>query len=308
MTRLDSEVVGDLGVNVVEKHILREGHIFREQSKSDHGIDAHVEFREKTKMVSGRLVALQIKSGDDIFYHAVSGEWKYYPPQDKIDYWLRHVLPVYVAFYHPAADTAYIKLVTEEALEATRSDGLALVFRPDDVLDKKAIELMQEESHTSGVLSGVEYLRLSMAVRQDTPLSETLNLGIQHWFADGTDRCQMVLHRSDAEMITTEVARWTVSVPETQIITLIRSLFPWADLKINFDSYSREERDDWTDLLLETDTDPEDLPFETWRSTLAPLRPFARDDEVTNWELDLTTNSLGRSWHEVDSFLRESGY
>jgi hypothetical protein len=51
------------GVNAVERVFVKElGWIFREQTIGDWGIDAHVEVANE-KEPSGRLLALQIKSG-----------------------------------------------------------------------------------------------------------------------------------------------------------------------------------------------------------------------------------------------------
>jgi hypothetical protein len=55
------------GVNAVEGIFLRElGWIFREQTISDWGIDAHVEVTNRSEP-TGRLLALQIKSGKSFF-------------------------------------------------------------------------------------------------------------------------------------------------------------------------------------------------------------------------------------------------
>lgn len=54
-------------VNAVEAIFVKElGWIFREQTVADWGIDAHVEVANE-KEPSGRLLALQIKSGKSFF-------------------------------------------------------------------------------------------------------------------------------------------------------------------------------------------------------------------------------------------------
>jgi hypothetical protein len=55
-----------MGINAVEAIVLRLGWIFREQARPDFGIDALVEICEHGKP-SGRLIALQIKSGESFF-------------------------------------------------------------------------------------------------------------------------------------------------------------------------------------------------------------------------------------------------
>ena len=54
------------------------GWIFREQPTEDFGIDAHVEIVDE-EVVTGRLLALQIKSGPSFFEEAADGGWWFRP-------------------------------------------------------------------------------------------------------------------------------------------------------------------------------------------------------------------------------------
>ena len=54
------------GVNLTERQVLEAGLIFREQPVSDYGIDAHIEIENNGK-ATGRLIAVQIKSGPTCF-------------------------------------------------------------------------------------------------------------------------------------------------------------------------------------------------------------------------------------------------
>lgn len=77
----------------------RLGWIFREQPTSDFGIDAHAEIVEGNK-VTGRLIALQIKSGSSYFkrrgnVYVFSGDMEH------LKYWIGHSLPVYLVLHNP---------------------------------------------------------------------------------------------------------------------------------------------------------------------------------------------------------------
>jgi hypothetical protein len=54
------------GVNISEAAVLVMKWLFREQTKNDYGIDAHLEIVE-AELASGQLIALQIKSGTSHF-------------------------------------------------------------------------------------------------------------------------------------------------------------------------------------------------------------------------------------------------
>lgn len=67
MRRIESAKVASLGVAETRLAIQKNlDWLFREQPTEDYGIDAHVEVVDG-EMVQGRLLALQIKSGDSWF-------------------------------------------------------------------------------------------------------------------------------------------------------------------------------------------------------------------------------------------------
>jgi hypothetical protein len=71
MKRDHGDNTGRIGVYAVAAMIEKElGWIFREQPTSDHGIDAQVEVVGSRSDVTGRLIALQIKSGKSYFRRA----------------------------------------------------------------------------------------------------------------------------------------------------------------------------------------------------------------------------------------------
>lgn len=75
MRRKPSAKVGSEGVTHTQLAVQDElGWLFREQPTEDYGIDAHVEIVEHED-VRGRLLALQIKSGESWFRETTEGGW-----------------------------------------------------------------------------------------------------------------------------------------------------------------------------------------------------------------------------------------
>jgi hypothetical protein len=107
-----------LGINAIERMVLRLGWIFREQPIADVGIDALIEICEQGKP-SGRLIALQIKSGDSYFKESSAEGFVYRGSNAHLDYWSGHSLPVFLVLYHPGRDEAWWCAVTSEAVEQT---------------------------------------------------------------------------------------------------------------------------------------------------------------------------------------------
>ncbi|MEU1323912.1 DUF4365 domain-containing protein [Streptomyces microflavus] len=104
----------------------RLGWLFREQETSDVGIDAHLEVVTGASLTSrttggatGRLLAVQIKSGESQF--AVAGEEGWWYPCDAahVAYWKKHSLPVTLILFDPATERVYWQHVNKDTLVST---------------------------------------------------------------------------------------------------------------------------------------------------------------------------------------------
>lgn len=85
---------------------LQLGLVFREQSTSDFGVDAQAEMKRDGRP-TGRLVGLQIKSGQSHFEEPYEAGWIFRPTEKHLQYWLNHSLPVYVLLVDLNAMTVY---------------------------------------------------------------------------------------------------------------------------------------------------------------------------------------------------------
>lgn len=81
------------GIALVQGAVHEVEWIFREQMTADHGIDAHIESTLGGK-VTGRMIALQIKTGASYFEEETEQGFVYRGQQRHLDYWLEHSLPV----------------------------------------------------------------------------------------------------------------------------------------------------------------------------------------------------------------------
>ncbi len=101
------------GVSYVQLAFEEMGHIFREQSVSDYGIDAHVEIVSDQK-ATGRLLALQIKSGSSWFKEKNDNGIVFREDMAHLEYWLHHSLAVIVVLYDPDTKTAFWQVVNDD--------------------------------------------------------------------------------------------------------------------------------------------------------------------------------------------------
>lgn len=77
--------------------------IFREQPIDDYGIDAHIELKDDN-YATGKLIAVQIKSGESYFKNESNNEIIYYIDEKHLKYWKSNILPVIIILYNPKTE------------------------------------------------------------------------------------------------------------------------------------------------------------------------------------------------------------
>jgi Domain of unknown function (DUF4365)/Domain of unknown function (DUF4263) len=130
--------LGRLGTAAVALAVARDlGWVFREQPFDDYGIDALVEIIEDG-FVSGKLFALQIKSGLGSFRNLSSDGWWYHPSTSHALYWKNHSVPVVIVLYNPETGTCYWQVVSHDSLKSTQAGGWEMLIPKDQVLNENA--------------------------------------------------------------------------------------------------------------------------------------------------------------------------
>lgn len=110
-----------LGIAAVQTYAARRNQIWREIDVSDVGIDGNLEFVDANGHATGRMVALQIKSGPSYFANPSKYGWKFYPKTSHRNYWEAFPLPVLLVLHNPDSNVSY----WTEARQALRSPDAA---------------------------------------------------------------------------------------------------------------------------------------------------------------------------------------
>ena len=96
--------------------------IWREQPTDDYGIDGHIELVDDEEFVTGRLIGVQVKSGDSYLKEVERSKtepgWSYRADDNHLAYWLGHCLPVIVSFVDQEHN-AYWQVVTPNNVNET---------------------------------------------------------------------------------------------------------------------------------------------------------------------------------------------
>ena len=125
MYRGDTQPPERRGVWVVDGVIQDLGWFFREQPVLDYGVDAQAEVVADDELVTGQLLALQIKGGGSWFSETTEDGWIFRGNSKHLAYWLGHSLPVVVVIVDEQSRKAYWQQVTTATVRET-AKGFAL--------------------------------------------------------------------------------------------------------------------------------------------------------------------------------------
>ncbi len=95
-----------IGVHKVGLILSEMGLIFRETSNSDTGVDGQLEDVDDQGHATGRIMAVQIKSGSSYLYDQGSF-WRFYVDNAHENYWRLSPIPVMLLVYNPEDDNVY---------------------------------------------------------------------------------------------------------------------------------------------------------------------------------------------------------
>ena len=128
----------NIGVNRVESLILELNWIFREQLKSDYGIDAHIEIND-CKYPTGKLIAVQIKTGVSYFKKNKVSEYTVYRGEMKhLEYWLNHSLPVIIVLYNPETKQCIWEHVTTDTAKIVSKSEWEISISNNNILNEES--------------------------------------------------------------------------------------------------------------------------------------------------------------------------
>jgi hypothetical protein len=317
MRRKPSARVASEGVTHTQQAIEDKlGWLFRNQPTEDFGIDAHAEVVDGED-VRGRLLALQIKSGESSFKESGPGGWWFRPDKEHVQYWLNHSLPVVVVLYHPVTQQCHWQLVNRATLEKTSAGGWKLLVPEAQVLDQGAAIPLHAAAEGDPYVLRIRELQLARPWMERLALGERLVIDIEEWVNKTSGRGTISLgvdneDGNDPE----ELVSWHIMLGLASYAEVVPRLFAWADISMHEETYSDAAHDEYEAEYVIFDSEGEnfdnfDIEGEgDWRRfrVAERLRPYANGSgEVDFWRLELTLNELGKAFLIVDKFGTEGG-
>jgi|LGOV01.1.fsa_nt_gb hypothetical protein len=184
-------IVERQGVSLVQHRVAQELQwLFREQTTSDLGVDAHVEVLWSGKS-SGRLLALQIKSGNSYFREQTDQGIVYRDDHQHLEYWLGHSLPVVLVVCRPDTGEAYWQHINPQSAIKTPF-GCKILVPPENRFDSSTADALAQLSLPSEKRDTEKEAEIPWS-QMLSPLSEAVAYGASDMkFNDVTYECRRI--------------------------------------------------------------------------------------------------------------------
>lgn len=283
--------------------------IFREQPICDYGIDAHAEVCEEVKGPTGRLFALQIKSGESYFRSNTSDGIKFKFDSDHLEYWTQHSLPVVVVLYNTKSRIAYWQSVKDNAI-INEKGNCHIIIPHTNVLNEHARQKLIELTDIPQYQKRLNQLLIHKPWIQLLNKGNRLFLEAEEWInkSSGRGSLKLILYSKFGRRKT--IRDWPfVMFPGISYIDVFPRLFPWADISIDEDFYSEYDEAEFDSECGIWDSEDDRYightdNFVSWRKKLSDIRPYdIAMGEVAKFRLELRLNSLSSSYIILDKYL-----
>ena len=303
----DTQSTERLGINRCEFFFVKSNFIFREQTIADYGIDAIIETKEKDH-ASGKLIALQIKSGSSYFTEETKDYIVYRIDNKHRDYWINHSLPVIIVLYDERCDECFWELVNKQTLVSAGTRWKIHIPK------KQTIQSSYERLYELAFgMSEYEHRRASLAVAREWMIEARkrgqLILEVGEWVNKSSGMGQFVLKSYDEngnEVVFLDRTLWGFGTKSYDLV--IREMFPWATVSVDKDFYDEYmELDDninW-DIFDKDD----DIIIPKKRHLDDGIYPYRNTAGEVDWyRLIITLNHIGNAYLTTEEFLENANF
>lgn len=264
------------GIVSVKSFFTSNNWLFREQPFADFGIDAHIEYVENGNP-TGRLIALQVKSGDSYGdFNESKQEFTFYINAVHRNYWIDNSLPVVFLFHKPSENKTYYQFITDANL----------------ILTDKNYKLTIPKSQFLGDNNLEKFIKLSFGSRRQLiernlfiykkMIDEIYNSGIKCYITFG-DWIHKSLNRTNVElMIGNQNKSIHIGYTSKDHLKVLENLLPWASFRIDAEFY--EENADLESVI-------DMLGIEILNRNIYPYK--IQCCEFASYRLEVIVNQLG---------------
>jgi len=295
-----------LGVSALDYFFSEKGWLFREQTTHDYGIDAHIEIVENQRP-TGKLIALQIKSGQSFFKEEVGCSYVFRTNDKHIDYWVSHSMPVVLVLYNPTTKQAYLQHVSRETV-VTTGKGWKILVPSISIFD----EPIRHLNALDALAQPEPYIRRLNRLRIDRHWMDLIEQGYEvrvqfdDWVNKSLPRYKVTISTDYEEK------SWpTLYAPGRGIEGMLNHYFPWADFSLDMEAYEQGAIDNWeSECYSWRDSETSEvfysMPFDEWyEPPTQNIVPVSMNGETASYSLLLTLNEFGKCFLMIDKYFAD---
>lgn len=188
----ENDFVERRGIIAVDAAVNQARCIWREVLQRDIGIDGHIEYVTDQGLATGRIVAVQVKSGASRFATAGATHVAFTPKEKHRSYWVEHPLPVILILHNPG-DGETIWTDARGALRGQGAPTTVQVPRSNRLDQGGVLDCLQVD----GPLPAGDYDPMAVLAEMATPSPAAQGLTFLYLFAQGlTDITECVFFSS----------------------------------------------------------------------------------------------------------------
>ena len=293
-----------LGVNFVEGIFLQDFNwIPRKILETDVGIDMIVEICNYGQP-TGRLIGIQIKSGDHYFKEETENNIIFRIDDIHITYWINYSLPILIVIYKPSDNTTLWQSVNSDNITKKEKNWRIDIPKQNSLsVDFKGY--FEELSNAPKIVRQFQQLLLDKGTISLLNSGEKICLDIERWVNKSSGRTDVQIFRIKEELNENDgidqdeelISEFTLY--GLRQIHFLYKIFPWADFEIDsvfyeaFDEYDEDETPGYKLVFIE----------DSFHGYKLPIIPYSTNDETVSYRLIMTLNEFGRAFLDFYSFF-----
>lgn len=152
----NQSLVGQMGINLIERVVTKMGFVWRPTAQHDVGIDGQIEFRNPTTGdMTNLIVAVQSKATEGRLNAETDDSFTYTVDERDLAYWMQGNLPVVLVVSRPATDEGYwVSIKDWYKTRPTTDRRIVFDKRRNRFLAECSHELLALASPSGGVYLG----------------------------------------------------------------------------------------------------------------------------------------------------------
>lgn len=150
---------GEEGITLVKRIVEKEMNwIFRKNHQEhDFGIDAFIDIIQESNQLTGKSVALQIKTGPSYFSEPCSGGWVYRDNIEHLNYYLNHDIPVLILLVNDQDEKVYWNICIASKTEKAGANWKIIISSANEFNLSAKIEIRKYISPVRDYASQLEH-------------------------------------------------------------------------------------------------------------------------------------------------------